>query len=82
MEDKENKVTFTEMSPLKKKDIGIATEAVILDTDESSAEKPKPKPKSVTRIGPEDECSDEEAFGQEMKNADALVLVMEGGDQK
>ena len=57
----------------------VCTEAAATASDDVPEPKPPKKvdPKSVTRVGPEDECSDEEAFGQETKNADARP---EGGD--
>lgn len=60
-EDKMNKASITRLRPLVETKIPIATEAAPMP--EPSAPK-KITPKSVTRVGPEDECSDEEAFGK------------------
>jgi hypothetical protein len=63
-EERENKASINKLRPLAETKLPIATEA---------APMPKPRspkklvPKSVTRIGPEDECSDEEAFVEEKK---------------
>lgn len=71
-------VKINRKQPLEEARKKVATEAVMQPHERNQkVTRAKPAPKSVTRITQEDECSDEEAFGQEMKNADARS---EGGD--
>lgn len=61
--------------PKNLKDIkdNVATQAMMEGTSKVplASKIKRPKPKSVTRIGPEDECSYEDVLRQEKDDADA-----------